>query len=317
MKLLTDIPIEKYNDTEYCYNFLNSHETIGGENSEYNGFFHIHWRGPLDNNKIILQIKSILATQHVEKIYFWIEDLEVTKNSLNFPNLYQFKDYVEIKVFNRNIIAKAPGSKGVKTWVMHYYDQPHGDYRYKTDMFRWIVLSIYGGVYTDADTLMLRDIRDIKINNWSSKWGVDPFAECCILKLEKGSDAYEQMFRNDPQNPQCFLNIQNNLPQAFSYKYDNLRITSLPSAFFDIVWNEWGNEKLKFLNFNTFPKFFELTDKEVTIDTFFKGCFAFHWHNRWDAPELKNSFAGRLNVDLDRIIKEKYNITPIKIFQDE
>jgi len=317
MKTLKAIPIEKYNDTQFIYNFLNENKTIGDEDAEYNGLWHVHWRGSIDNNKVILQIKSILATQYVKKIYFWIENENVTRNSPFYENLIQFKDYLEVKVFDREIIKLAPGKISNKAWIINYYERNHGDRRYKTDMFRWIILSIYGGMYTDADTLMLRDVRDIEINNWSSKWGTDEYAECCILKLEKESDAYEQMFRNDPTNPQCFLNIKNNLPEAFNWKYDNLRITSLPGVFFDIVWtlDTLGLKDLPFLTFNHFDHFFQKTDKEVTLDNFFKGCFAYHWHNNWDAPELKDSFAGRLNVDIDRIIHKKYGIVPNLIFQ--
>ena len=318
MKLLKDIPQEKYNDTIYINDFLNSHDTIGNEkNVNYNGIFHIHWRGPIDNDKVILQIKSTLATQKVFKIYFWIEDNLTTMMSSGYNKLIQFHKYVEIKEFNKNIFNQATGNINNKEKIWSYYSRHHGDRRYKTDILRWVILNIYGGVYTDADTLLLRDLRDIKINNWSSKWGVDPYAECCILKLEKGSDMYEQMYLNNPNNPQCFLLIQNNLPEAFNYKYDNLTFTSLPSAFFDIVWNleMLKHRDLLFLTFSEFEHFFENTDIEITLDNFFKGCFAYHWHNRWDFPELKNSFAGKLNQQFDKIIEQKYNIKPIKIFQ--
>ena len=315
MNTLKDIPLKDYDNTKLVYNFLNENKTIGNENAEYNGIWHVHWRGSIDNNKVILQLKSILATQYVTKIYFWIENESVTKDSPFYQNLIQFKDYIEIKLFDSSVIMQASGRKGVNKWLIHYYNQ-QVDRRYKSDIFRFVILNIYGGMYTDLDCLMLRDVRNLKINNWSSKWGVEPYAECCILKLEKGSDAYEQMFLNDPRNAQCFLNIQNNLPEAFNYKYDNLSITSLPSTFFDIVWNEWENNELDFLDFNTFPKFFEGTDKEVSMNSLFKGCFSYHWHNNWDKPELKNSFAGKINADIDRIIEEKYNITPHKIFYE-
>ena len=313
MKTLKSIPLEKYDDTEFVYNFLNENETIGDEDAEYNGLWHVHWRSSLDNNKVILQIKSILATQYVTKIYFWIENEEVTKNSPSYPNLMQFKDFIEIKIFDKKIIYSAPGKSGVNKWVGFYYDEQQSDVRYKTDIFKPVILSIYGGMYTDLDTLMLRDVRDIKVKNWSSRWGNADFMECCILKLEKGSLVYQNLFLNDPRNPQCFLNLKNELPQAFNYKYDNIDVTSLPSTFFDIIWINKDTE-LSFFPINESYKFFEETNKEITMDNFFKGCFSYHWHNYWNNPELKKSFAGRLNEDLDRIIEEKYNIKPNKIF---
>jgi len=122
------------------------------------------------------------------------------------------------------------------------------------------------------------------------------------------------MYLNNPNNSQCFLMIENNLPEAFSFKYNNLNITSLPDPFFDIVWPHMDGN-LKCLTINNFDHFFQETDKEITLDNFFKGCFAYHWHNRWGEPELKNSPAGRLNQHLDKIIEEKYNIKPYQIFQ--
>lgn len=314
MKTFEDIPHEKYNDTKYCYDYLNSHETIGNEDAEYNGIFHVHWRGPIDNNKVILQLKSILATQEVEKIFFWIENNLVTFLSTCYPNLNQLKKYVEVKIFDKSIFNQASGDAKNKEKIWMYYNTPRGDYRYKTDMLRWIILNIYGGIYTDTDTLLLRDLRNIRINNWSSKWGVEPYAEASILKLEKYSNVYEQMYLNNPTNQQCFLLITNNLPEAFNYKYENLNFTSLPSSFFDIVWNV-EDQYVPHLTFNNFNFFFKETDQDISLNNFMKGCFAYHWHNRWSEPELKKSFAGRLNADIDNVIEQKYKFKPNKIFQ--
>ena len=316
MEVLKDIPFEKYNDAEYCYNYLNSHKTIGDEDASYNGIFHVHWRGTIDNDKVILQLKSTLATQQITKIYFWIEDPLVTMTSPTYPKLNQLRKYVEVKVFDKSVFDQATGNSKNKEKIWMYYSGFHGDKRYKTDIFRWVILNIYGGVYTDLDTFLLRDVRDIKLNNWCSKWGVNNYIEACILKLEKRSDVYEQMYLNNPNNSQCFNLYINNMPTAWSYDHKNLNITSLPSAFFDIVWNEYDNDRCKFLTLNNFDNFFKETDKEITLDNFFKGCFAYHWHNRWDKPEYKNSFAGKLNKQLDEIIETKYGIKPIKIFQE-
>jgi hypothetical protein len=314
MKTFEDIPFEFYDDAVYCHNYLNSHETIGEEDTEYNGIFHVHWRGPIDNNKIILQVKSILATQYVKKIYFWIENNLITFMSRNYPNLNQLKKYVDIKVFDKSIFDLASGESKNKSKIWQYYSSQNGDKRYKTDILRWIILNIYGGVYSDCDTLMLRDLREIKLKNWCSKWGRDLYAEACILKLEKGSDAYEQMYLNNPGNSQCFNLYVDNMPTAWSYKHENLNFISLPTAFFDIVWPN-QDKNYDFLTFNHFDYFFKKTDKQITLNNFFKGCFSYHWHNRWNEPELKDSFAGKMNQEFDLIIKEKYGITPIKIFQ--
>lgn len=314
MKLLEEIPVEKYDDVDYVLKYLNTHEIIGNEEDvEYNGIFHVHWRGPIDNDKIILQVKSVLATQEVKKFYFWIENSITTMFSLGFPKINQFKDIVEVKVFDKDIMYQVNGDINNTEMIWSYYNRNHADYRYKSDILRWVALNIYGGIWLGGDMFLLRDLRDIRINNWSSKWPHEPYAEAECLKLEKGHNAYEQLYLNNKTNPYCYVMFYKDLIGAFSFEYDNLEFTSLPSPFFDIVFA--GREEVTSLPFSKFDQFFEETDQEVNMDNFLKGCFAYHWHNRWDFPELKNSFAGKLNIHLDEIIKSKYNINPIKIFQ--
>ena len=317
MNILNSIPVEHYNDKTYLFNYLNDHKDIGNEDPGYNGIFHVHWRGPIDNDKVILQIKSTLATQDVDKIYFWIEDNITTITSPSYVKLMQFRKYIDVRIFSPETIMLAEGDTKNKTKIGEYYVRNRGDRRYKTDIMRWIVLSIYGGVYTDLDTLLLRNLSDIRIKNWSCKWADQDFAEACILKLEKGSDVYEQMYLNWPDDPRCFLMMSNyDVPIAYSFQHDNLRFTSLPSPFFDPVWLDGkNNDKVPSLTIKNFDEFFEETSAEITIGSFMEGCFAYHWHNRWDVPELKNSVAGKLNADIDKIIEAKYSIKPIKIFQ--
>jgi len=320
MRIFTDIPKEELDNHKVCLKYLNEHETIGDEEVEYDGIFHVHWRGPVDNDKVILQIKSILATQHVVKIYFWIENMLTTMQSPGFSKLAQFRKHVTIKEFNRSIFDQITCPQQDKDKIWEYYNTgSQSGYRYKTDVFRWIVTSIYGGVYSDMDTLYLRDIRDIHINDYSSTWPPGGFAELCILKVKKGSDLYHKFYLNHPNNRECFLLIDppSFMPKAFAHDVENLDFVSLPTSFFDPLWGTMGGEGVDVdgVKMKNFIEFFEKTKTKVTMDTFFKGCFTYHWHNHWNAPELKDSMAGQLNADIDIIIKEKYNIIPTKIFQ--
>ena len=121
------------------------------------------------------------------------------------------------------------------------------------------------------------------------------------------------MYLNNPRTSQCFNLYQGNYPEAWSYKHKNLNITSLPTAFFDIVWPNQDAD-YSFFSLNNFEQFFKETNKDINLNNFFKGCFAYHWHNRWNDPELRNSYAGKLNAHIDEIIEQKYNFKPYKIF---
>lgn len=320
MNVLTDIPFDKYDDVDYIYEYLNSHSTIGDEqNVEYNGIFHVHWRGTIDNDKVILQLKSILATQQVEKIFFWIENSFVTFMSPSYIKLNQFNKYIDVKVFDKTIISQVSGDPKNTEVIWNYYNRPHGNYRYKSDMLRWIILDIYGGVYKDVDNILLRDLTEVKLNNWSCKWPFQPYAEGSILKLEKGAKVYEQMYLNNPTNPKCFLMMfpPKFMLEAYNMKYDNLNFTVLPTPVSDIVFAASYQPPInkQIMTINNWDEFFTETDKDINIDNFFKGCIDYHWHNRYNVPELKRSPAGRLNAQFDEIIEAKYNIKPIKIFQ--
>jgi len=318
MKQLIDIPKNEYNNLFAGLKYLRTNKTIGNENAEYNGIFHVHWRGEI-TDKQLLVVKSILCTQKFSKIYFWIEDNIRAITSPSYPKLLQFSKFVDIKVFDNSIIDMLNIESNIKNKIKEYYNRMgYVDIRYRSDVFRFIVLTIFGGVYVDLDMFLLRDLTDIKINQWCSKMGPgSDIGDGAILKLDKNSDECKKIYLNDPHNPQCYI-ISNSL----DYKHGNLNITSLPSSFFDILWGHSLSQQGKLglhidnIKMTDFNDFFKKTNNEVTINTFFKGCFAYHWHNRWNNPEYKDSFAGKLNADMDRIIKEKYNIKPIKIFQD-
>lgn len=298
------IPLSKYNDKEFLYNYLNGNKTIGDEDPDYNGIFHVHWRGPIDNDKILIQIKSILATQDVQKIYFWIEDPLITMSSPGYAQIARFKE-VEFKVFDKEEFWNVKGTLKAKEKVWQYYTMQTGDKRYKTDILRFIVLSIYGGVYSDLDLLYLRNVKDIKLNNWSSKWATDPYAECCILKLEQGSDIWEEIYNNNPNDKNCFSMFKpgHNANLAFDWEYDNLSFYSLPSPFFDMIWGMGSqNRDMPFLPFHTFDQFFEKSEKDFSLETFLPGCFAYHWHNRWDKPIHPQSPMAKLNRSLDETL---------------
>jgi len=317
MRLFDGIKKENYNNVFEGLNYIKTHDTIGDEDTEYNGIFHVHWRGVI-TDKQLLVVKSIISTQKFTKIYFWIEDNIRAMTSPSYSKLLQFSKYVEIKIFDDTIIDMLSLPNRSKQKIKEYYNRMgYADIRYRSDVFRFIVLTIFGGVYTDLDMFLLRDLTDIKLNQWCSKMGPgSPLGDGAILKLEKNSKTCENIYLNDPLNPQCFV-----ISNAFDYKYTNLNITSLPNSFFDVLWGYQHSQDGKIglavdnISMNNFQDFFKSTTDSVTMNSFFTGCFAYHWHNQWDAPELKDSYAGKLNADMDIIIKEKHNITPAKIFQ--
>ena len=311
MKTFNEIPEEKYNDISYTLNYLKENKIIGDENPEYNGIFHVYWRGEI-SDKHIFTVKSILATQKVKKIYFWIEDKNRSYLSKGFGKLMQFSKYIEIKVFDRSVIKQLEGDPKIIDKICSYFDMAlFDDVRYRADIFRIVILSIYGGVYSDLDMFLLRDLSEIKLNRWCSKWEIFPKGDSAILKLEKNHKLFETIVKNSPNNKRCFWVFD-----AMDFKNDNLEVTSLPSNFFDVSWINKNYQGDNFI-LEDFHSFWKKTDYKPTMKNFLRGCFAYHWHNHWEVPELRNSIAGSLNDDLDKIILQKYNIKSLKLFKNE
>lgn len=78
-----------------------------------------------------------------------------------------------------------------------------------------------------------------------------------------------------------------------------------PCTFFDPLWGGYcdGMPFKEFADF--FKEFGEGYDKDPNINSyrnFFPGAFAYHWHNKWDAEEVENSYFGLFNHEFNNIL---------------
>ena len=281
MKLLSNIPKEKYNNVSYCLDYLNNNSIIGSEeNNNDSNIFHCFWKGHL-NELHKLCIESIFRTQKVEKIILWCHDnFEIMMSPITLKG-------VEIRQFNRDEFEKMNVKKSIKDGMFSRYNSlvslpnikgPYAaDLAYASDIFRFVVLHNYGGIYFDLDILFLRDFNEIKINKWVSQWGTEWCGNACVMKLPKNHDLIETIY-NKYQKP---------FYPTTTFILDNiLDITILPSTFFDPLWR--GPDAIpddSRINFKEFDDFFETS---IDLYNFFKGTFAYHWHNRWNkkAPTI-------------------------------
>jgi len=150
---------------------------------------------------------------------------------------------------------------------------------YASDIIRFVVLYIYGGVWFDMDVLFLRDLNSIKINRYTSQWGTDMCGNAAILRLEKGHSLIKEVVNRyrKPFYPTSTFQVDN-----------DLSLTMLPSTFFDILWR--GRDAIpKDINFIELEDFFKKGDKKITMENIFPSCYAYHWHNRWNDLIEENS----------------------------
>ncbi|KWU45303.1 hypothetical protein RHOSPDRAFT_16779, partial [Rhodotorula sp. JG-1b] len=162
-----------------------------------------------------------------------------------------------------------------------------------SDMARFVLTHRFGGVYLDADTILLRDWTELF--NWHGafayRWSRLEKYNTAVLKMQRGSALGHFIFRTAVANDLDFH------PMTVSrYTKDaNLEglLLRLPDALFDPAWlntEYYQRDRPPQPYFKRFEDFFD-TPKEINaapvatgFDGFFKGAFSYHFHNFWWIP---------------------------------
>ncbi|GAA5869166.1 hypothetical protein JCM8547_005158 [Rhodosporidiobolus lusitaniae] len=166
-----------------------------------------------------------------------------------------------------------------------------------SDMARFVLTHRFGGVYLDADTILLRDWTELF--NWHGafayRWSRLEKYNTAVLKMQRGSAIGHFIFRTAVANGLDFH------PMTVSrYTKDaNLEglLLRLPDALFDPAWlntEYYQRDRPPQPYFKRFEDFFD-TPKEINaaplatgFDGFFKGSFSYHFHNFWWIPFDQN-----------------------------
>ncbi len=273
MKLLKDIPIEKYNDVQYCFDYLNRNKTIP-ENSNLEdkpNIFHCFWSGEITDLHVLC-LNSLLKTQSIENIYLWTDN----PNNITESAAYlKIKDFVEVKNFDINVFNAMKGAKSIKDSLWIAYNKimkaswSQSNIAYLSDIFRFVVLHNDGGIYFDMDIIFLRNLNEINLTRWMSQWGADNCGNACLLRLEKGNNLVDSIYGS----------FKRPFFPLTSFKFENnVDITILPSAFFDPLWRD-HQDIPDDAPFKYFDDFFENENWKKDL---FPGTFGYHWHNRWN-----------------------------------
>lgn len=159
-----------------------------------------------------------------------------------------------------------------------------------SDMVRFVLCHRYGGIYLDADTVLLRDWEELW--GWKGafayRWSWHQDYNTAVLKLNKRSALGTFLFRTAFRKQFDFhpMTISQYTRHAF---LDNLLIR-LPDALFDSAWlNQEGyqREKPPFPFFTNFTHFFAPPQADAApplmlgYDGFFRGAYSYHYHNNW------------------------------------
>ncbi|KIJ40160.1 hypothetical protein M422DRAFT_230324 [Sphaerobolus stellatus SS14] len=162
-----------------------------------------------------------------------------------------------------------------------------------SDMARFVLCHRFGGVYLDADTVLLRDWEELW--GWKGafayRWSRLPLYNTAVLKLNKGSALGTFLIRTALRHGLDFH------PMTISQYTKDSGLDSLllrlPDAVFDPAWlNTEGfqRERPPSPDLTSFTQFFHTPPSKtadamaIGFDGFFRGAYSYHWHNHWWEP---------------------------------
>lgn len=191
-----------------------------------------------------------------------------------------------------------------------------------SDMVRFVLLHRFGGVYLDADTLLLRDWEELWNwrGAWAYRWSKHDKYNTALIKMHKGSALTSFIFKTALENNMDFhpMHVSRYLADA---GLDPL-LYRIPDYVFDAAWinmEGYQHDRPPFPHFNEcvllrrprrrscrrlppltlvslarpplrFKEFF-VGERKATAEpqaagyeAFFRGSFAYHWHNNWCGP---------------------------------
>ncbi|KAF7306823.1 Pyruvate kinase [Mycena indigotica] len=161
-----------------------------------------------------------------------------------------------------------------------------------SDMARFILCHRFGGIYLDADTILLRDWEELWVKMaFAYRWSRLEKYNTAVLHLNKGSALGTFLFRTALKNDLDFhpMTVSRYLKDAY---LDGL-LLRLPDALFDSAWlntEYYQRDRPPQPYFTDFADFFDTPvsisagPQSLGFDGFFKGAYSYHYHNYWWKP---------------------------------
>ncbi|RIA91352.1 hypothetical protein C1645_767628 [Glomus cerebriforme] len=294
--------------------------------------FHVFWRGMI-TDKLTLQMKSFLYTQPLacSKLYVWLQ------NSDTDIDMNPFAGFIYKKFSPKNIEFKKWDTEEQLNSDPIYNGweaimSGHSSVAF-SDLVRFVVLNRYGGMYMDGDVLFLRDMRPLYHSgiDFSYKWSFKTEYNTAVLRLHANgttsrkiiSQAMKEKMNFHPFQIKKYLLADTNLsldsPTTKSIYNSALYMYSVP--LFDPLWlkNDRRQKNVLSPNLNgmddvwdpnfipgEFPNIKNINDYSPLdlrkADNFFRGAFAYHWHNNWSRELIPSCWMGVINTAYDSFI---------------
>lgn len=302
-------------------------------------YFHTFWRGPM-TEKPALAIKSYLYSQNQEctHLVVWLDEVPSCDGKAADASIAITDGHggqrttcdrllMEIHQLHAGrVTLRVLNMKAELTELSHFlharYDRyflgaesaeemaekVHDHIRSSkptafSDAVRFVVLTLYGGVYFDADVLLLRDLLPFAISGeFAYRWSMESHFNTAVMRLfRRGLTAAELHRVALAEGP---ADYHPNHLHLWLEKILDVVLYRYPSAFFDPVWlvndmHEAPPEEWRIRRFN--DAFLDVHEGQPARQVLmhFEGALAYHWHNRWGVPWKPNSYLQRWNALTD------------------
>jgi hypothetical protein len=171
-----------------------------------------------------------------------------------------------------------------------------------SDIVRFVVLHLHGGVYLDIDMLLLKDFRPLLLSgvDFAERWGAYSgkgdfnTAVCAIKKMSSLSTFFLR------QGVRLGLLFHPRIMGWHLLKAGRVdELAMLESAAFDQVWPEFAGARqgeIATPSWTNFTQIFEADfvddklGKKRPVDELYRGSWAYHMHNQWKVVPEKGSW---------------------------
>jgi WD repeat and SOF domain-containing protein 1 len=180
-----------------------------------------------------------------------------------------------------------------------------------SDAVRFVVLHKFGGMYIDADILLLRDLQPFYIHEFAYRWSTRDEFNTAVLRLHPQSMISSKLIdlAQGNRNPRKFF------PTSIRSYLHPIILNRLPCVFFDPLWivadgADQQATRIWKLTDDAKDTFETVFHKESELSrrgrTALNGAFAFHWHALHRAGKFEEgSFLYHWNQFLESQLLEK------------
>ena len=266
-------------------------------------YFHTFWLmgkgGPL-NEKVVTAYRSVLRIHRNIRFIVWTlpRTKEATEQQIESLKTYCPTSSIEVKTTLDLIeMVKADGSalKMCEEALSLTYE--NFDLAAVSDLIRFVALYYYGGIYVDSDVLMVKSMAPFFNKDFAFRWDSgNARYNTCVMGLKKNSQLTTKVITHfneckastfHPEKVIDALSCPHRICEDFlmypTHLFDPMQVD--PDTPVKKAW-QWMQPNPTGDRFEWFFK----ENRTTSLNAFFPGIYAYHWHNRWDADIHPESF---------------------------